>query len=212
MSPTRPIGCSASPDVDVICNGEGEAAFPELLRAWFAGHFPQPGGPEIDGLSFRQGDGTVVTTKKRAGVQDLGSIVSPFLSGSLPMTDATGRFRYDVALMETNRGCPYHCAFCYWGGAIGQKIRRFPSERLLAELEIFAHYKVNSVVLCDANFGMQAQDEEFLDGIIRLREKTGYPRAVEASWAKNKSSTFYRIVRKMKAAGGTASSPSPCRR
>jgi hypothetical protein len=57
------------------------------------------------------------------------------------------------------------------------------------------------VVLCDANFGMQPQDEEFLDDVIRLREKTGYPRAVEASWAKNKSQTFYRIVRKMKAAG-----------
>jgi radical SAM C-methyltransferase len=190
-----------SPDVDVICNGEGEVAFPELLHAWLAGQFPEPRGHEIDGISFRQGDGTVATTKKRAGVQDLGSIVSPFLSGSLPMTDAAGRFRYDVALMETNRGCPYHCAFCYWGGAIGQKIRRFPRERLLAELEIFAHYKVNSVVLCDANFGMQAQDEEFLEGIIRMREKTGYPRAVEASWAKNKSETFYRIVRKMKAAG-----------
>jgi radical SAM C-methyltransferase len=190
-----------SPEVDVICNGEGELAFPELLRAWLAGQFPEPRGHEIDGISFRQDSGVTVTTNKRVGVQDLGSIVSPFLSGSIPMTDAVGRFRYDVALMETNRGCPYHCAFCYWGGAIGQRVRRFPHERLLAELEIFAHYKVNSVVLCDANFGMQPQDEEFLEGVIKMREKTGFPRAVEASWAKNKSSTFYRIVRKMKAAG-----------
>lgn len=151
-----------SPDVDVIVNGEGERAFPELLHARLAGEF---------------------------------------LSGAISMTDVAGQFRYDVAIMETNRGCPYHCAFCYWGGAIGQKIRRFPRERLLAELDIFAHYKVNSVVLCDANFGMQAQDEEFLDDVIRLRERTGFPRAVESSWAKNKSQTFYRIVRKMKAAG-----------
>jgi radical SAM superfamily enzyme YgiQ (UPF0313 family) len=189
-----------SPEVDVICNGEGELAFPETLHAWLAGEFPEPRGHEIDGISFRQDDGLVVGTKKRNGVQDLGSIASPFLSEAITMTDAAGRFRYDVALMETNRGCPYHCAFCYWGGAIGQKVRRFPRERLLAELEIFAHYKVNSVVLCDANFGMQPQDEEFLDDVIRMRERTGYPRAVEASWAKNKSATFYRIVRKMKAA------------
>lgn len=190
-----------SPDVDVICNGEGELTFPELLRVWLAGRFPEPGGHEIDGISFRQDGGMTVTTKKRGGIQDLGSIVSPFLSGSIPMTDAFGKFRYDVAIMETNRGCPYHCAFCYWGGAIGQKIRRFPRERLVAELEVFAHYQVNSVVLCDANFGMQPQDEEFLEDIIKLREKTGFPRAVEASWAKNKSGTFYRIVRKMKANG-----------
>lgn len=190
-----------SPDVDVIVNGEGERAFPELLHARLAGEFPEPLGQGIGGISFRLPDGGAVTTKKREGIQDLGAIVSPFLSGAIPMTDAAGQFRYDVAIMETNRGCPYHCAFCYWGGAIGQKIRRFPRERLLAELDIFAHYKVNSVVLCDANFGMQAQDEEFLDDIIRLRERTGFPRAVESSWAKNKSQTFYRIVRKMKAAG-----------
>lgn len=190
-----------SPDVDVIVNGEGERAFPEVLHARLAEEFPEPLGRGIDGISFRLPDGSAVTTNKREGIQDLSTIVSPFLSGAIPMTDAAGNFRYDVAIMETNRGCPYHCAFCYWGGAIGQKIRRFPRERLLAELEIFAHYKVSSVVLCDANFGMQAQDEEFLDDVIRLRERTGFPRAVESSWAKNKSQTFYRIVRKMKDAG-----------
>jgi radical SAM C-methyltransferase len=190
-----------APDVDVVFNGEGELALPETLHAWIDGKFPEPGGHGIDGISFRGFDGAIVTTKKRAGIADLGTIVSPFLGGAIPMTDANGRFRYDVAIMETNRGCPYHCAFCYWGGAIGQKVRRFPRERLVAELEMFAHYQVNSVVLCDANFGMQREDEDFLDDVIALRERTGYPRALEASWAKNKSETFFRIVRKMKAAG-----------
>lgn len=189
------------PEVDVIVNGEGEQTFPELLRAWVAGEFPEPLGSEITGISFRLPDGTAVTTKARPGVADLSTIVSPFLSGAIPMTDANGRFRYDVAIMETNRGCPYHCAFCYWGGAIGQKFRNFPRERLLAELEIFAHYQVDSVILCDSNFGMQNADEEFLEDVIRLRERTGYPRSIESSWTKNKSATFYRIVQKMKAAG-----------
>ncbi len=189
------------PDVDVIVNGEGEQTLPELLRAWQAGEFPQPRGPEVAGISFRSPDGTVVTTKNRPGIADLSEIVSPFLSGAIPMTDEAGRFRYDVAIMETNRGCPYHCAFCYWGGAIGQKFRNFPRERLLAEMEIFAHYKVHSVILCDSNFGMQAADEQFLEDVIKLRERTGYPRSIESSWTKNKSAIFYRIVQKMKAAG-----------
>jgi radical SAM C-methyltransferase len=190
-----------STDVDVVVNGEGELVMTELLRAWLNGDFPEPAGHAIDGISFRQPDGKAVTTKPRGSIQDLGSIASPFLSGTMPMTDADGRFRYDVALLETNRGCPYHCAYCYWGGAIGQKVRRFPRERLQAELEIFAFHKVHTVVLCDANFGMQPQDEEFLEDVIRLRDRTGYPRAIETSWAKNKSQTFFRIVRKMKAAG-----------
>jgi radical SAM superfamily enzyme YgiQ (UPF0313 family) len=188
------------PDLDVIVNGEGEQVFPELLRAHLAGAFPEPAGNAIAGISFRLADGSVVTTNRRDSIADLGTIVSPFLNGAIPMTDAAGNFRYDVAILETNRGCPYHCAFCYWGGAIGQKVRRFPRERLLAEIEIFAHYKVNSLVLCDANFGMQAQDEEFLEDVIKVRERTGFPRAIETSWAKNKSDTFFRIVRKMQAA------------
>jgi hypothetical protein len=68
-------------------------------------------------------------------------------------------------------------------------------------MEIFAHYKVNSVILCDSNFGMQAADEQFLEDVIKLRERTGYPRSIETSWTKNKSDIFYRIVQKMKAAG-----------
>ncbi|MDQ1744500.1 MAG: radical C-methyltransferase [Pseudonocardiales bacterium] len=189
------------PEVDVIVNGEGEQTLPELLHAWLAGEFPESRGATIAGISFRQPDGTAVTTKARPGILDLSTIVSPFLSGAIPMEDAAGRFRYDVAIMETNRGCPYHCAFCYWGGAIGQKFRNFPRERLLAELEIFAHYQVHSIILCDSNFGMQGADEQFLEDVIKLRERTGYPRSIESSWTKNKSETFYRIVRRMKAAG-----------
>jgi hypothetical protein len=71
----------------------------------------------------------------------------------------------------------------------------------MAELEIFAHYKVHSIILCDSNFGMQATDEQFLEDVIKLRERTGYPRSIETSWTKNKSDTFYRIVKRMKAAG-----------
>jgi radical SAM C-methyltransferase len=189
------------PDVDVIVNGEGEQVFPELLHAWLAGEFPMPRGESIGGISFRQEDGTITTTPRRTGIADLGTIVSPFLSGAVPMTDSAGNFRYDVAILETNRGCPYHCSFCYWGGAIGQKIRRFPRERLAEEIEMFAYYKVNSVILCDANFGMQQSDEEFLEDVIKIRERTGFPRAVETSWAKNKSKLFYRIVKRMKTAG-----------
>ncbi len=190
-----------SPDVDVIVNGEGEQVFLEILHAWLANEFPEPCGAKIDGISFRQPGGQAVTTRQRASISDLGSIVSPFLTGAIPMTDSSGRFRYDVAIIETNRGCPYHCAFCYWGGAIGQKIRRFPRERLAAEIELFAYHKVNSVILCDSNFGMQPGDEEFLEDVIKIRERSGYPRAIETSWAKNKSALFYRIVKRMKAVG-----------
>ena len=77
--------------------------------------------------------------------------------------------------METNRGCPYKCAFCYWGGAVGQRVRAFSRERLRAELEVFAKHKVHTIVACDANFGMLPSDVEFVEDVIDIREQYGFP-------------------------------------
>ncbi|GGV57801.1 radical SAM protein [Streptomyces spectabilis] len=40
-----------------------------------------------------------------------------------------------------------------------------------------------------------------MDDLIKIRDRYGFPRALETSWAKNKSNTFYDIVRTMKRAG-----------
>lgn len=188
------------PEVDVVANGEGEFVFREILLAYLAGQSPAE-LHAIGGISFRDPDGEVVTTKEPERIIDLDSIASPFLTNAIPLTDAVGDFRYDVALMETNRGCPYKCAFCYWGGAVGQKVRAFSRERLREELEIFAFHKVHTIVLCDANIGLLREDLDFVEDVIHLREKYGYPRAVEGSWAKNKSKSFYDIVKRMKQVG-----------
>ncbi|WP_434447386.1 radical SAM protein [Lentzea sp. E54] len=87
------------------------------------------------------------------------------------------------------------------GGATGQRIRAFSRERLRAELELFAKHKVHTIVLCDANFGILPIDAEFIDDMIEVRNQYGYPRALETSWAKNKSKLFFDIVRRMKEAG-----------
>lgn len=188
------------PSVDVIVNGEGEITFRELVRARLAG----TGVQALDGLagvSWRRADGTVVTGAERPRIEDLDEIPSPFLTGAIELVDADGAFRYDVALIETNRGCPYKCSFCYWGGAVGQRVRAFSRQRLRAELELFAQLRVHTVVACDANFGMLPIDLELVDDLIEIKERYGFPRAFESSWAKNKSKVFHEIVRRMKRAG-----------
>ncbi|WP_285442767.1 KedN5 family methylcobalamin-dependent radical SAM C-methyltransferase [Streptomyces sp. ISL-12] len=188
------------PEVDVVVNGEGELTFRELVRACLAGVDRHALG-SVAGISYRGPDGEVVTTEERPRLDDLEQIPSPFLTGALELTDEKGEFRYDVALMETNRGCPYKCAFCYWGGAVGQKVRAFSQERLRRELELFAKLKVHTIVACDANFGLLPSDLEFVEALIETRDTYGFPRALETSWAKNKSKTFFKIVQRMKEAG-----------
>ena len=188
------------PDVDIVVNGEGELTFLELVWAFLAGTSKRE-LHSIQGLSFRDPDGRIVTTPPRPRITDLDIIPSPFLTGALELKDPSGRFAYTSALMETNRGCPYACAFCYWGGAIGQKIRSFSMERLEEEIGLLCLAGAERIDLCDANFGILRTDEQFVEICIRAREKYGRPTEISTSWAKNKGETFYRIVRRMKQAG-----------
>ncbi|GAA1858820.1 KedN5 family methylcobalamin-dependent radical SAM C-methyltransferase [Asanoa iriomotensis] len=188
------------PEVDVVVNGEGEFVFADILRAYLDGNSRHDLG-HITGITYRGADGVPVTTATRERINDLDVIPSAVLTGAIDLTDDQGRFRYDVALMETNRGCPYKCAFCYWGGAIGQRVRAFSRERLRQEVELYAKLQVHTICLCDANFGLLKADEDFIDDLIEIRAQYGYPRALESSWAKNKSKVFYSIVKKMTQAG-----------
>ncbi|GGO19391.1 hypothetical protein GCM10011574_44800 [Microbispora bryophytorum] len=186
------------PVVDVIVNGEGELTFVDLLSHIADGRTDLA---DVAGISYRDADGSVRTTAERARIEDLDIISSPILNGVLPLHNDTGAFRYDVALLETNRGCPYHCSFCYWGGAVGQRVRSFSRGRLRAELEALARSGAETVVLCDANFGILRADLEFVEDLVEVRRRYGYPRALESSWAKNKSKTFYEIVDIMRREG-----------
>ncbi|EEE35173.1 radical SAM domain protein [Rhodobacteraceae bacterium KLH11] len=184
-------------DVDIIVNGEGEFTIADILHA-HVNSLPLNG---VDGISFVGTDGEVETTAPRARIVDLDTIPSPILNGTIPLTDHRGAFRYDVALIETNRGCPYQCSFCYWGGATGQKIRAFSMDRLRAETTELVRAGAETLVLCDANFGMLRQDLEFVELLIELKERYGRPHALETSWAKNKNAMFYEIVQRMNKAG-----------
>jgi len=186
------------PDVDIIANGEGEFTMLGIVKAMLD---PNLALADVPGISFHDDDGVLVTTPDPPRIEDLDTIPSPFLTGSIDMLDARGEFRYDVALMETNRGCPYKCSFCYWGGAVGQKVRAFSLDRLMEEVEFFAFHKVDTIVLCDANFALLRGDRDFVEHVVKVRERTGYPRSIETSWAKNKSAIFYDIVKTMKEGG-----------
>lgn len=188
------------PSVDIVVNGEGEWTFRDLVTG-IIGSAKDPDLSDVRGISFLDNDGTIRETPDIDRISDLDIIPSPFLNGTIPMLDQAGKFRYEFALMETNRGCPYKCSFCYWGGAVGQRVRSFSRERLAAELDFFGFHEVPVVFLCDANFGMLEADEEFVEDLIRTRERYGYPQALEANWAKNKSERFRRIVRSLKSQG-----------
>ena len=47
-----------------------------------------------------------------------------------------------LASWETNRGCPFSCAYCDWGSATNSKVARMELDRVFAELDWFSKNKV----------------------------------------------------------------------
>ena len=158
-----------------VCNGEGEGAFRDyLLQVGDS----RPRLESVAGLSFFR-DGEWITNEPRPRIRTLDEIPSPWLSDAIDLDGV------EVALFETNRGCPYACEFCYWGGAIGQKISRSTMDRLKSEIEYLARRRVGTLTIVDANFGILQDDLEIADHVIRMRETYGAPYAVKFSAAKN---------------------------
>jgi hypothetical protein len=90
-----------------------------------------------------------------------------------------------IVPLETNRGCPYGCTYCDWGSATRSRIRKFPMERVLAEIEWLAANDLDMWFICDANFGMLPRDVEIAEAIADVRRRTGVPSLISFAPAKN---------------------------
>jgi len=98
---------------DVVVTGEGELTCEELIPLLQAGSMDAL--HRVDGIAFRQRDGTIAQTPARAQIRDLNA--QPW-----PARDAIDFDRYLATWREhhgqgsvsliTARGCPYHCRWC----------------------------------------------------------------------------------------------------
>ncbi len=173
----------AHPDVDVVVNGEGEKTFCELVTALMTGGSLSG----VSGISFRS-NGTVVTTAERARTRSMAELPSPYALSDVKFEE------FDIALVETNRGCPYACSFCYWGGRIGDKVAKGELDRIRGELEAIGRSGIETIFLCDANFGILPQDIEVAQMVVETHAKYGAPTEFNVNWAKNNAARVGKII------------------
>jgi hypothetical protein len=105
---------------------------------------------------------------KMPRMDDLNQTPSPYTTG---VFDALVRDNPDFfwsTSLETNRGCPYSCTFCDWGGLISSKIKKFSLERVAADLDWIASHRVKTIFISDANFGIFAQRDLAVAEMVRI--------------------------------------------
>ena len=183
------------PFVDYTVHAEGEYAFANLLR--------QLDGKVTDLMNpdqLPQG----VTTKGRYQmikpdrIMDLDDTPSPYQNGLAQSLIDRYPGRGWSAVIETSRGCPFKCTFCDWGSLTYAKTKKFEQEYVYGDLDFLGKNKIPYVYFADANFGIfKNRDDEIIDYLIDVKEKTGFPEAVNFNWQKNSTIKTISTVKKL---------------
>jgi hypothetical protein len=119
---------------------------------------------------------------------------SPYLAGHVD------KFFDEVLapMMQTTRGCPYTCTFCWEGGDYFKKTKRFSNERIKAELHYIADRVKNipDFQIVDANFGMFKDDLETAKEIMVVKRGHPYswPKSIISATAKNHKERTIELV------------------
>jgi hypothetical protein len=181
-----------------ICNGEGEITFTEYLTEMAQS---SPDLSRVNGLSFCR-DGEIVTTDERPRIQNLDEIPSPFLAGNVFDPQ-----RYSMSILETNRGCPFRCGFCFWGAATNDRVYKFDEQRIRDEITWMSRNGIVFLYIADANWGMLKRDVDLSEHIADCAVKYRVPNIIYFSAAKNKPSNVTEITHIFKEAGLVTSQP-----
>jgi len=166
-----------SPQFDFVIPNEGEGPMRELLTAMFAG-----GGLDelrrcgVNGCLSLGAKGELTGTVMDRFDDAIEAIPSPYLTGLMD------RFLADpdyLPIIQTARGCPYHCTFCVSGKNSWSKVKGFPLDRIKAEIDYVAERAAARYLrLADENFGIQHRDVEIAEYVMERRRHTGFPQGV----------------------------------
>ena len=184
-----------NPWIDYLIHHEGEISFSGLLRSFVN---------DIDimtvpGISINVG-GKMHTTGPSKRIDDLSGIPSPYTSGLFDdvLQKATEQGIKLNGIIETNRGCPFQCTFCDWGGTTFSKIKKFNLQRITDEIEWFGRNEVELITNADANFGIfKDRDTDITDVLIDTKAKYGYPMIFDTNWSKNTNDTCVSLAQRM---------------
>ena len=183
--------------IDVAIRAEGEEAFNEVLLRYLD---KKNDYSKIPNVAFKNKGSKicVINYEKINFTKGLDIYPSPYLSGEFEYLVPDGKDHNYQVIIETNRGCPFLCTYCYWGrGGNTTKYRYHSLERVFAEIDWIGKKKIQYVFNADSNFGMHRRDIEIAEKLVETKIKTGYPDKFRTCWGKNISEQIFKIANKL---------------
>ncbi|MDN3513538.1 MAG: radical SAM protein [Candidatus Brocadia sp.] len=185
-----------NPFVDVVCHGEGEIPFLNILENCTAGDWRN-----IPSISFIDENDQLVQNKRCERISNLNTIPSPYLAGVFDRLMETYSEEHWIVLWETNRGCPFSCSYCDWGAATHARVYTYDIKRIFEEVDWFSDLRIEFIYCCDANFGILKRDIEIVKYVAANKKKYGYPKALSVQNTKNSTERSYEIQKILSDAG-----------
>jgi len=148
--------------------------------------------PGVASISPETGD--LVFGDPLPRMENLDQIPSPYTTGLMDQWfDGT----YSPAV-ETARGCPFTCGYCFAGQQKYSRVNNFSFERIIDELTYMAEkmkqYPNIPLLICDSNFGMYERDEEIAAHLMNLQKKFNWPNSYDITIGKS-IDAYNRILR-----------------
>lgn len=180
------------PFVDIAVNGEGEQIFADILLR----HLESSDFSEIPSISWRKNGQAIRNTGEPPFIKDLDRYPIPYISGVFDyLLDSDFNFQ---AIIETNRGCPFKCSFCYWGEGLmklGKKYRFFGLDNLRKLADWCGQKEIYYVFCADSNFGTFKRDKEIAEYFVSAKRAYKTPDKFRVCYAKNAPSRVFEVAK-----------------
>ena len=188
-------------EVDIYVPTEGEIGFSNVVKKVLESNSIDEVKQKItqnpiDGCVSRNEQGQIQCTIPTLRISSLDEIPSPYLNGMM------GKF-FDgklTPMLQTNRGCPFHCTFCTDGRDEVNKVNSFSIERVQSEIQYIAEHtpkNTHSLHISDLNFGMYPRDIEICESLAKIQEKFGYPKYIKCTTGKNQKDKIIKAIKKL---------------
>lgn len=184
------------PFIDIGCPGEGENSVLKLLE-----HYREQRWDIVPSIAYLDQRGDYIRNPIADRISDLNTIPSPYLAGTFDPLMAENPDVTWSAMLETNRGCPFSCAFCAWGSGNKKKVYHYDLKRLFSEIDWFSRRKIEFIFCCDANYGMFDRDLVIARKVAENKEHFGYPQAFSVQNTKNSTKKIFQLQQILNDAG-----------
>ena len=173
--------------IDVCIHQEGERTVSQLLE-----DYPNKNFKEIPNISYLK-NSKFFNNPNIPRLKSFEKAPSPYLCGVFDKIIEENPNERWLASWETNRGCPFSCAYCDWGSATNSKVARMELDRVFDELDWFSKKKIEFIFCCDANFGMLPRDYDIALKAVENKKKYGYPHVLSVQNTKNARERAYKV-------------------